>query len=659
MDASFDDMDENRPETRIQDRKEEDLIRIMLATDCHIGVHERDPVRGQDSINTFKEVLQLAAKYDVDMILMAGDLFHENRPSRESLYQTISLLREHTLGDKPVSIELLSDPNDGKAAGYGFPAINYEDPNLNVGIPFFSIHGNHDDPQGVGGHEGALCALDLLSVTGLVNYIGKADITDEPSAQDGVGTNIRPVLLRKGDTRLAIYGVGNVKDQRLHHQLRSNKIKMFTPQDKDDWFNILMLHQNRVKRGAMESVPEGMFDDMIDLVIWGHEHDCRIEPEPVAGKRYFISQPGSTVATSLADGESLTKHCALLEIQGKAFQITPIVLHTVRPFKMDTIYLAAAAEENDINLNDKMAINTFLKRRITEMIRDARKEFEERNADSDEPVEQMLPLIRLRVDTTGVKIRVGQLVQEYLTAQDMQLLESRGMNDAIETYVDKDDTHAIVSYVKSSEKHMRQVLPQTGDLDTNGLDELLANAREKLEHGHREEDEEDIKPEKPKGKSKARGANVEEDARSVDSMAMDEDNLDLHSEEPPKKAAPKRAPAKKATPVPKAAPKARAATSRAGTSRAKPKAKASIIDSDEEVEDFDDVIMNIEEDEDEEEEEEAPKAKRGKAKAPATKSSAPARKTPAPRGKKATQTTISFAPSRSKTSKMIELSDSD
>lgn len=31
-----------------------------------------------------------------------------------------------------------------------FPAINYEDPNLNVGIPVFSIHGNHDDPQGTG-----------------------------------------------------------------------------------------------------------------------------------------------------------------------------------------------------------------------------------------------------------------------------------------------------------------------------------------------------------------------------------------------------------------------------------------------------------------------------------------------------------------------------
>ena len=44
---------------------EEDTIRIMLATDNHIGYNERDPVRGQDSINTFKEILQLAVKHDV------------------------------------------------------------------------------------------------------------------------------------------------------------------------------------------------------------------------------------------------------------------------------------------------------------------------------------------------------------------------------------------------------------------------------------------------------------------------------------------------------------------------------------------------------------------------------------------------------------------
>jgi double-strand break repair protein MRE11 len=62
----------------------------------------------------------------------------------------MSLLREYTLGDKPVQIELLSNPEEGKAASFSFPAINYEDSNLNVAIPVFSIHGNHDDPQGAG-----------------------------------------------------------------------------------------------------------------------------------------------------------------------------------------------------------------------------------------------------------------------------------------------------------------------------------------------------------------------------------------------------------------------------------------------------------------------------------------------------------------------------
>ena len=64
---------------------------------------------------------------------------------------------------------------------------------------------------------------------------------------------------------------------------------------------------SRVKHGPQEFVPEGLFDDSINLVVWGHEHDCRIIPEPVAGKSYYITQPGSSVATSLADGEAIEK----------------------------------------------------------------------------------------------------------------------------------------------------------------------------------------------------------------------------------------------------------------------------------------------------------------------------------------------------------------
>ena len=45
----------------------DDTIKIMLATDTHIGYLERDPIRGQDSINTFREILQLAVKHDVSV----------------------------------------------------------------------------------------------------------------------------------------------------------------------------------------------------------------------------------------------------------------------------------------------------------------------------------------------------------------------------------------------------------------------------------------------------------------------------------------------------------------------------------------------------------------------------------------------------------------
>lgn len=43
----------------------DDTFKILLATDNHIGYNERDPIRGQDSINTFREILQLAVKNEV------------------------------------------------------------------------------------------------------------------------------------------------------------------------------------------------------------------------------------------------------------------------------------------------------------------------------------------------------------------------------------------------------------------------------------------------------------------------------------------------------------------------------------------------------------------------------------------------------------------
>lgn len=93
--------------------------------------------------------------------------------------------------------------------------------------------------------EGALCALDVLSVSGLLNYMGKYDLPVSNADAQQTGIAIRPVLLRKGSTFLGLYGVGNVKDQRMHFELRSNRVRMYMPRNKNEWFNMLLLHQNR------------------------------------------------------------------------------------------------------------------------------------------------------------------------------------------------------------------------------------------------------------------------------------------------------------------------------------------------------------------------------------------------------------------------------
>ena len=54
----------------------------------------------------------LAKSRDVDMVLLAGDLFHENKPSRKSMYQVMRSLRTNCYGNKPCELEMLSDGSE-------------------------------------------------------------------------------------------------------------------------------------------------------------------------------------------------------------------------------------------------------------------------------------------------------------------------------------------------------------------------------------------------------------------------------------------------------------------------------------------------------------------------------------------------------------------
>ncbi len=61
-------------------------LKILLATDIHLGYAEKHPVKKDDSFRAFDEILRIANERKVDMVLLGGDLFHDNKPSRCDCY---------------------------------------------------------------------------------------------------------------------------------------------------------------------------------------------------------------------------------------------------------------------------------------------------------------------------------------------------------------------------------------------------------------------------------------------------------------------------------------------------------------------------------------------------------------------------------------------
>ncbi|KAM3722642.1 Double-strand break repair protein [Dirofilaria immitis] len=374
--------------SQIEETPQNDHMRILVATDLHIGFAEKILGRDEDSIRTFEEVLQIASREEVDFVLLGGDLYHENNPSREMQHRVTRLLRRYCLNDRPVALRFLSDPAVNFAHS-AFSNVNYEDSNINVGLPIFTIHGNHDDLSGKG-----LTALDVLHESGLINLFGKFEEIDQ--------FIVSPVLLVKGKTKLALYGIGSQRDDRLCRAFREEEIRFLRPkEDTESWFNMLVLHQNRPVRTRERStgghLPENLIPSFFDLIIWGHEHECKIDPQyyesgvDACGDGFYIIQPGSTVATALSPEEAKSKHIALLTISGRKFFSQKIALETPRQvlFADLTITIKPPSTASKNSRSKNMPDEKVIAAEVEKMLAEAEKVRTTKQA--------YPPLLRLRV----------------------------------------------------------------------------------------------------------------------------------------------------------------------------------------------------------------------------------------------------------------------
>lgn len=307
-------MTEENPENFQSQTSEENksLFRIMVSSDNHLGYLEHDQIRGDDSFQSFEEVLKISRQENVDFLLLGGDLFHHHNPSKKTIIRTSNILQKHVYGQKDHKFEVFCyDPN-------------FKNENLSIELPIFIIHGNHDDPSGFENFS----SIDIFSGCEL-NYFGKVSNYEE--------FDLYPILFVKGDTKIALYGIGNLKDERLYLALQNKKVDFHRPQDYKNWFNILIVHQNRFKghnvgKNKKNYLPESFIPSFFDLVIWGHEHETFTEAVKNDEIGFHVYQPGSTVVTSLIAAECKPKGMGVLEINKEAFRIVPIKLETARSF---------------------------------------------------------------------------------------------------------------------------------------------------------------------------------------------------------------------------------------------------------------------------------------------------------------------------------------
>lgn len=443
----------------------------MIATDNHLGYLSKDPLRRSDSFAAFEEVLSKTSELQCDFLLLGGDLFHDHSPDKAVLNSTMEMFARHVVGQSNVDFEVKQGPE-----------LNFMNPSLAVKLPVFIIHGNHDDPSA----DTHVSALNLLHSANFLNYL-TCNVEEDQVV-------VRPVQIFKRGTCVYIYGLGHIKEERLNRLIKTNRVIFEKPEDVKSGVFILVVHQNRFKAcgpSAKNCVQDWVFPSFFDLIIWGHEHDCETEARRTQNRNYQIFQPGSTVSTSLTEGEARAKHMFLLEIRKLGFKMTPIPIRATRQILFKHIELANLKSEN-----------------IVQEVCDI---FDSLLKESDPNRTLKPPLVRLKIEVTGFEdfcgFALNSKFSESTANKDVVALwkRSKPKNDEESKeslFIKENSLNKSQEFLKIMKKSLSgakdkfrvigvdQILSKIGDFvnkkDTNGIEEYFERKVEMAADGYGE-----------------------------------------------------------------------------------------------------------------------------------------------------------------------------
>lgn len=344
-------------------------------------------------------------------------------------------------------------------------------------MPIISIHGNHDDPSGYN----SLSPLDVLQSTGLINYFGKVSDVDN--------IVLEPILIEK-DRKIAIYGMGYIKDRRLYKTFLKGNVLYKRPPD-DGWYNILMVHQNRVPREG-EYLPEDFIDPFFDLVLYGHEH----ESIKIRHKNFDVIQCGSSIRTSLCDGESYDKYAYILDLS-KNTSLERKILTSVRPIFIESIKITKNDPMPEIysKLEEMLSKSTLSKSNLLPLLR-LRIEMAD---DIDFNKHRILALLENKIANPldAVKIvrksrnakeekhesikksEIEDVYEGILNNVCLKALIQNKVVDSVREFVDKDSKESFANLIKETTTLILENI-RIEDIVAENIDDAIKNARETL-----------------------------------------------------------------------------------------------------------------------------------------------------------------------------------
>jgi double-strand break repair protein MRE11 len=86
-------------------------------------------------------------------------------------------------------------------------------------------------------------------------------------------------------------------------------------------------------------------------------------------------------------------------------------------------------------------------------------------------------MAQLSIDT----VQVEKLVKEFLNAQSLSILPQNSFGDAVTQFVDKDDKHAMETFVKESLESQQKHLMQAHDVDVDDMSDAMEDWKGQLE----------------------------------------------------------------------------------------------------------------------------------------------------------------------------------